>query len=333
MTQKRNERLGRYKGCLLGIAIGDALGAPVEGLALQEIKLKYGGKGISDFDEYRGFKPGFYTDDTQMSLATAKGCIIAGRGNKEEAVGDLEIIYRCYLEWLQTQYNPKQRRGPGMSCLTSLQSGRMGTMEEPVNNSKGCGGVMRTAPAGLAHPAHTAFIKGARYAAITHGHPSGYLTAGFLAKMTACVIEGDALEIAIDRCMETLVGFDGHSETLAKVELARRLASSKKPVEEAIADIGLGWVGEEALGISIYCALKFSEDFEKGVSAAVNHSGDSDSTGSIAGAILGAFLGAESIPDKWVKNVENSSAIANLAEDMFKMFVEKKSLADEKYSF
>ena len=69
--------ISKYKGCLLGLAIGDALGAPVEFLRLQEIKKRYGKDGIADFHGWRGFKPGSYTDDTQMSLATAVGCLRA----------------------------------------------------------------------------------------------------------------------------------------------------------------------------------------------------------------------------------------------------------------
>ena len=71
-----------YLGCLFGLAIGDALGAPVEFLRLPQIKALYGEKGIADFDSWSGFKLGFYTDDTQMSLATARGCIKAYQSQK-----------------------------------------------------------------------------------------------------------------------------------------------------------------------------------------------------------------------------------------------------------
>jgi ADP-ribosylglycohydrolase len=72
----------QYLGCLFGLAIGDALGAPVEFLTLSQIRKEYGEKGITDFQEFGRLKPGSYTDDTQMSLATAWGCIEYGTNRK-----------------------------------------------------------------------------------------------------------------------------------------------------------------------------------------------------------------------------------------------------------
>lgn len=313
--------ISKYQGCLIGLAIGDALGAPVEFLRLPEIKNLYGRDGITDFHEWRGFKPGSYTDDTQMSLATAVGCIRACQSWRDRGIcHSASVVHRRYLEWLESQNDPEQRRGPGHTCLRALQSGKMGTIEEKINNSKGCGGVMRTAPAGLAFSSDRAFQEGAEYAAITHGHPSGYLTAGFLSAMISYIIEGKTLAEAINLCIGQLTRYDGYSETLEKIELAQKLSVSEKSVEESIQTIGEGWVREEALAISLYCSLKFSDNFKRGTLAAVNHSGDSDSTGSITGAILGTLLGVESIPRLWARNVEESDRIKKIADDMFSIF-------------
>jgi ADP-ribosylglycohydrolase len=207
----------------------------------------------------------------------------------------------------------------------------MGTIEEKINDSKGCGGVMRTAPAGLAFPPCRAFEEGAKYAAITHGHPSGYLPAGFLSALISYLIEGKTLTEAIDLSIGQLTQYDGHSETLKKIKQAQKLSVSQKSVEESIQAIGEGWVGEEALAISLYCSLKFSDNFERGTLAAVNHSGDSDSTGSITGAILGTLLGIESIPRPWVQKVEDSDRIKKIADDMFSVFQNGKELSLEEY--
>jgi len=72
-----SKEMNKYKGCLLGLAVGDALGESVEFLSDTEIKNKYGEDGIQDLDEWRGFELASYTDDTQMALATAAGCIEA----------------------------------------------------------------------------------------------------------------------------------------------------------------------------------------------------------------------------------------------------------------
>jgi len=333
MNKRRIKLLIRkYQGCLLGLAIGDALGAPVEFLSLEEIKKRYGRDGITDFHEWRGFKPGSYTDDTQMSLATAVGCIRTYQEWRERGIRDsVSIVYQRYLEWLESQNDPKERRGPGRTCLRALQSGKMGTIKEKINDSKGCGGVMRTAPAGLAFLSDRAFQEGAEFAAITHGHPSGYLTAGFLSGMISYIIEGKTLAEAIDLCIGQLIRYEGYSETLEKIELAQKLFINQTPPEEAIHTIGEGWIGEEALAISLYCSLKFSDNFKRGTLAAVNHSGDSDSTGSMTGAILGTLLGVESIPRPWVQKVEESGRITKIANDLFSLFQSGKELIPEEY--
>ena len=112
-------------------------------------------------------------------------------------------VYHAYLRWLSTQLpgagdnminqhgtcsmldgilisfkELHARRAPGKACLSSLQSGVVGTRQQPVNNSKGCGGVMCIAPVGLVEPKDRVFDTACKIAAITHGHPTGYLAAG-----------------------------------------------------------------------------------------------------------------------------------------------------------
>ncbi len=85
---------------------------------------------------------------------------------------------------------------------------------------------------------------------------------------------------------------------------------------DAISRLGEGWVGEEALAISVYCALKYQDDFKKALTAAVNHNGDSDSTGAITGNILGAYLGLSTIPVEWIENIELKDCLLQIADDL-----------------
>jgi hypothetical protein len=96
------------------------------------------------------------------------------------------------------------------------------------------------------------------------------------------------------------------------------MPAGENPIEDSISEIGEGWVGEEALGIALYCSLKFPHDWQAAALAAINHSGDSDSTGSITGAILGTLLGVDAIPKKWVRGVENAEKIQKIAEGLFR---------------
>ena len=207
----------------------------------------------------------------------------------------------------------------------------MGTIEERINNSKGCGGVMRTAPLGLVVEAGTAFRYGAECAAITHDHPSGYLPAGFLSELICHLTAGTGLDEAIEISTRELIKYEGHQESLDIIQTAQVLAKNDKLVEQAIKILGEGWVGEEALAISLYCSLKFTDDWLAGTLAAVNHSGDSDSTGSIAGAIFETINGLEAIPASFIERLENQGKIKKITMDMYRLFVEGEKLSYEEY--
>ena len=84
-----------------------------------------------------------------------------------------------------------------------------------------------------------------------------------------------------------------------------------------IHQLGAGWVGEETLGIALYCALRHRDDFSAGVIASVNHSGDSDSTGAVTGNILGALLGYDAIAEQWKQDLELSDVILEIADDLY----------------
>ena len=105
-------------------------------------------------------------------------------------------------------------------------------------------------------------------------------------------------------------------EALYSLKVAEILADMKMAPEQAIRELGQGWVAEEALGISVYCAL-VSRTFREGVRLSVNHDGDSDSTGSITGNLLGALYGVKSIPQKWLEPLEFREVIAEVAGDLY----------------
>ncbi len=214
------KNLDHYTGCLLGGAIGDALGEPVEFLSWFEIEREYGGKGIRDFVLGKRGKAKI-TDDTQMTLFTAEGLLRAFCRGNHKGIGPAfnSVAYHAYLRWLYTQgetspdasfrredfdgwlLNIKDllhRRAPGNTCLSALKSGKMGRIDQPINNSKGCGGVMRAAPVGLIiWDEEKAFNIACELAAITHGHPSGYLAAGVFAAIIFNIIAGKDLIDAI----------------------------------------------------------------------------------------------------------------------------------------
>jgi ADP-ribosylglycohydrolase len=311
------------------------LGWPIEFNDYNDIVQKYGPNGIQDLRLSSTGKAEI-TDDTQMTLFTAEGILRAEtRGNRRGICHPPSVVFYAYQRWMLTQGYPRieeyewtydgwllgvkelhARRAPGNSCLSALSSRKHGTIEEPINNSKGCGGVMRVAPIGLISRKDSAFEMAVEIAALTHGHPSGYLSAGALADIIASIIDGENIETAVEKAILKLKTQEQNEECTRILIKAVDLVKSELPDIEAISQLGEGWVGEEALAISVYCALKYQDDFKTAIVTAVNHSGDSDSTGAITGNILGAYLGLSQIPEDWVKNVEMNDIIMQVADDL-----------------
>jgi len=344
----------RVRGCLLGGAIGDALGFPIEGLSLGTIRSQYGERGITGPVRDRTGRTGLISDDTQLTLFTAEGWLTGFRRMRAKGIGGAEVmlVLDAYLRWLDTQDHdgpPPQdgsrhqvgrlreelwlyeRRAPGLACLSGLREryapdprSVIDGSPGPVNpGSKGCGTVMRSAPFGFTEGQPKAsFELAARCAQITHGHPTGYLAAGALAAMVSHLVSGEPLAEAVRRSMELLAGYPGHEETSAALRRAVGLAAEGGPgTPEKVESLGGGWVAEEALAIAVYAALVRTEYWEhrtpveSALLLAVNHSGDSDSTGSICGNLLGAAHGDGLLPPQWLAQVEGRAVIAALADD------------------
>ena len=339
--------LNRFKGCLLGGAVGDALGYAVEFMREPQIFAQYGPGGITRYDLKQG--KALISDDTQMTLFTAVGLLYGEtHGEMPETREALRGAIRlAYLDWYQTQTQlpppraerPRvawlsyfeelyHRRAPGNTCMLALGKGGCGTIESPINNSKGCGGVMRVAPIGLYYcdkegRDEEADLLGAEAAAITHGHALGYLPAAALVHIVRTLASGKHSEIrfAAEEAADSLCAlFPEASELEYLLTLMRRaieLSEQSMSDLEAIHELGEGWVAEETLAIALYCALKYPHDFETAIIASVNHKGDSDSTGAVTGNILGAYLGADAIPDYYLEKLEMRDIIEEVAEDLY----------------
>ncbi|MGV8863178.1 MAG: ADP-ribosylglycohydrolase family protein [Pseudomonas sp.] len=323
-------RLERIKGCLLGGAVGDALGAPVEFLEWSAIEAKFGPQGIIDFAPAYGVT-GAVTDDTQMMLFTAEGLLRAYvRGSSREICHVPSVIHHALLRWLITQDYPaaipvsrdgwliKQRalwsrRAPGKTCVSALNaSPRLGAVAE--NNSKGCGALMRVAPCAFFA---NAFEYATQSGRLTHGHPTGYLAAGMFADILQRVVDRKAsLEHSVTQSLAQHGQVPGMQETRRLLERVLFFFNEGyQPTPQRICELGGGWVAEETLAIGLWCALT-ARSLEEGVISAVNHSGDSDSTGLIAGHFLGARHGAAAIPARWLEQLELREVIVQIAEDI-----------------
>ena len=323
-------------GSLLGGAIGDALGAALEFHTLKEIEEVFGTGGATTFTPAYGHDAPI-TDDTQMTLFTAEG-LIESRKNDTDPITE---VWEAYRRWYYTQRDWAEfdtvpphidpsfgllnipalhnRRAPGRTCTSSIKGGIPGSTSSSLNNSKGCGGIMRVAPVGFfASTAEEAYRIGCETAALTHSHPDGWIPAGVQAVIIHRIVQGDALFDAIIAGRH-MASEDPQGENVVKAIDAAVDLALNNPSEKLngwnLETLGGAWVGEEALAITIAVVLA-EEDINEALLLSVNHSGDSDSTGLMVGNVLGALHGVSALRPSWCKDVELSKEIVELAQEL-----------------
>lgn len=353
--------LDSVRGCLIGGAAGDALGYEVEFWPESRIFSYFGKGGIRSYmlDPQTG--KALISDDTQMTLFTANGILVGETRGFLRGIAGRPAFYvaKAYRDWLKTQkFSGRKedgpdstvkgrrfswlldvpelycRRAPGNTCLSALSATdrqQEDYIRNPVNDSKGCGGIMRIAPLALRYRPGESYrgdlreldMEGAQLAAITHGHSLGYMPAAVLTHIISRILtsekKGDLKEIVLDArdtAKEIFAGDRHLGELVRIIDLAIKLSENEEEDLDNIHRIGEGWVAEETLGIALYCALRYRNDFSAGIIAAVNHNGDSDSTGAVTGNILGALLGNEAIEKKWKENLELYNVIQEMADDL-----------------
>ena len=349
----------KIRGSLIGGAAGDALGYAIEFLGEYEIFKRYGNSGIREYSLDSVSGKALISDDTQMTLFTAEGIINWCSGNERHRLEQLRFYENhAYQDWLTTQeisfedsqYVMKNasetipkglmnvselysRRAPGITCLSALEKRKIqdrtngSFIEDKINNSKGCGSVMRAAPVGFlnGHPIQEIDIESAEIAAMF-----GYMPAAVLSHVIHGIIYNDnqmtlkeIVEDARDAVAKIFKNDEHVDELINIINDAIDLSENNDSDLNNIHRLGEGWVSEEALAIALYCSLRYHYDFSECIIKAVNHKGDSDSTGAIAGNIIGAWLGYDEIESKWKDNLELEEVIVELANNLYNELINK----------
>lgn len=321
----------KIRGCLYGGAAGDALGYPVEFLSLDQIRAMYGPDGIRYYNLKNG--KAFFSDDTQMTLFTMEGVYLWRDKLKKGRDGAQlkNTLFEAYRDWLFTQENSGERKemhkactrlyqlpsmhrrmAPGFTCISSLRSKKAGSICNSYNESKGNGGVMRVAPIGFMFPRESASMEyimqlGAESAALTHGHPLGFISAAMMAGLINECVYGnsaslkDAVMLALEATMNLFSDVPSSGELRALILSAVELSAQEGDSIEHIAGFGKSECAESTMAISVYCALRHENSFDKAIQTAVNFNGDSDTVASVTGNILGAWKGIDCIDPKWIE--------------------------------
>ncbi len=353
----------KIRGCLMAGAAGDALGYEVEFMSRRSILSRFGENGITKF-ALDGNGKALISDDTQMTLFTANGLLTGITMNRmEHSSYKAElIVMAAYLDWFYTQTREESKheqitwlrelpemyhkRAPGNTCMGACANIIDG--KDVMNDSKGCGGIMRVAPmallvdqspdSGRYYCSLEDLAEGGCYIAEqTHQHPLGFLPAGLLTVLLYKLLPltpaqaQDNIDNIVSETLSILdvirVGkYEEDKKYLKELtEKAVRLAHSDISDADAIRELGEGWVAEETWAIALYCAIRHINSVEDAIIASVNHDGDSDSTGSVCGNIMGSIYGYEHIKERNIfcpegkqleETLELSEIILALADDL-----------------
>lgn len=317
---KYNLNIDQLAGCLLGGALGDALGYPVEFEKVSQMSQDH------DFDKI--VDKLIVSDDTQMTLFTANALLLDG---------NLRInTWNCYQDWLETQFKQGKSelshrpiswlmeypemyasREPGRTCLMTLMRGIPRDLNEPINQSKGCGALMRVAPLAFIDR-EDLYLVAIENSALTHGHQMSHIASAALVSLLRYISEGETLCDSVSLMRQDIkrIFMDSLEVKVFDDLLQQAILASEKDFDdmEIISRLGEGWVAEETLAIALYCSLKYSNDLKKALRVAVFHDGDSDSTGSVTGQILGTLLGAKKLPQEEIKRLDLLEPLMKMIE-------------------
>ncbi|NIM13797.1 MAG: hypothetical protein GTO45_17135 [Candidatus Aminicenantes bacterium] len=295
----KNKYKEKCIGVLLGTAVGDILGASVEGYPREAIRNAYGE--VRDFwDSGRGF--GRYTDDTEMALALAQSLV--------ECNGvDGEHCAQAYANY----YNPWRGYGGGAHVvIQALKQGadyrETGTIQFR-DGSFGNGGAMRIAPVGVVYHNKTdEELKTVVFEAIrcTHVHPEGIDGAVAQAKGTALLT---SLEHPADftpkAFLEAILEICSTEIMIKKIRYLQTVLGEDVLDDTVIRHVGCGIRASEAVSCALWAAIKYYNDPEEAVIKSVNFGGDTDTIGAMTGALMGTLHGKDWIPKRWLDNMEN----------------------------
>lgn len=312
-------RVDRFQGCLVGGAVGDALGAPFEGLWARSIPNEP--TLLAEFAEFEGYPRGQWTDDTQLTLATVEAILDAGD------VDVAAIARRIARLWQRNEVI-----GPGGACTRAAWSLLRGTPWDQAGappGQAGNGTAMRTAVLGLLYLNDSTSLSRevADVSRITHQDSRSIAGGVAIAAATRFL----ALEEKVDTrlaCEAVAGAMRDHDATFADLvlELPKLVAA---PIDVALPWIA--WAGQAKPELPepiitpfvvptvlacLWVALRHPDEWGRAVATVIRLGGDVDTTGAIVGGMLGARLGSAAIPAHLAAQVVDASRIRRLAREL-----------------
>ena len=334
-----------YRGCLLGMAVGDAMGYTVDNRSWQEIQEDYGPNGLLGYDLVNGYAD--VTSYTQIAAFTCNGLLFGlTRGQMLGKMAPfIKYIALSSREWAASQRpwgRPNRSycwllRKPDLCrrycmdtrMLDTLSRENLGTLETPVNNFSAPGGLTSAIGVGLFFDEDRMDQQeidrlGAEAVALTHGSPTAFLSGAVLAHLMSRLLDepSAALKGLVTESVEAMKDQFGHqySQAYEIATLVRHAITYAESPNLRTVDVmeRLGCdSAAQVLAGAVYACLASREDFDAAMITAVNHSGRSAAVGAIVGAVLGIRLGEEALPDFYIECLEPAETLRELADDLY----------------
>ncbi len=333
------DRAAAFRGCFLGMAVGDAMGLPVDDKTWDEICENYGPNGLLGYDLLNGTAE--VTSYTQVAAYVANGLLLAiTRGRQELYV---RYIAEAMRQWAKRQHFPRDpepnpfwvskipqlrtRQCRDARMLDALRFDRLGTPDKPINTAATPGAILQGAVIGMLCDRRRLDISQAgtlttQAVALTHGDPEAYLAAATLSYVIADIIFGEKkpLKEHFLQAIETIdqqyrSKFPQTTALVTRLKLAIAMADSGAEPRQHMEQLTCTSAGECLAG-SMYACLVCDGDFDTGMITAINHSGRSSAVGAITGAILGALLTDAALPEFYLESLDAAQVLQTLANDL-----------------
>lgn len=340
MAKKRSA----YRGCLLGLAVGDAMGYTVNSHTLAEIQEDYGPNGLQGYDPVNGYAD--VTSYTQLAAFTANGLLYGlTQGRQKGAMSPfINYIARSHWEWASSQammdrpsrtvcWVFKEKSLCRRHCVDTrmkeiILRRQFGTPEERLNLMTTPSTLTSAVAVGMFYEPENMDRQeidrlGMEAVALTHGDPQTFLPGAVITHLVSSVLRASApLEQLVEQALEAFrAQFDREyhrqvSQILSLVHQAMDLSRNYSiPVVDAMERLQCR-TGAQVLAGAVYALLAGEEDFDNSLIIAVNHSGASAAVGALVGAVLGARLGVDALPEFYLECLECRDVLQELADDL-----------------
>lgn len=330
----------KYIGCLLGLAVGDAMGYTVDEMSWDEICENYGPNGLLGYDLQTDYAE--VTSYTQVAAYVANGLLLGTTRGRQETY--LQYVALAMKEWAKRQHFPRSPekswcwvaqkpalrrrhcRDPWM--LDAFRFENLGTLQKPINRADSPGAITAAVAVALffdprrMNPQQIGELT-AQSIALTHGTAEAFLSGVTLAYALAGILQEperplkeqflQAVEVMQQQFQDR---FPQAGDIAAAIRVTLALAETdahehRNNMEAFVCD-----TASECLKAAMYTAMICSADFDSAMIMAVNHSGRSAAVGAITGSILGAKLGAEALPEFYLESLEPTQELQELAMDL-----------------